>query len=279
RHRPAGRVPPGARHHARPGVHRPLHARAAAGLAPVALQLRLQPPVPFPAGMVVARAGAGTVGRAVGGPVVVVAAVIVGGGVLAGVVAVGIFVGTVGAVGTVEGITHRVAGLVPAQARGILCRIPAQAGLAVQGVVPGAAAVLLAHGQAVAVGRRVVAVVVQALISVGTVGVFGAPVFGLAGGVQALGHALAGGGTGDCADRAAHQGADRAQQRAHRGACHGTAGAANADTDGMRAGRAGDRIAVEVAGFVAHRGTPRERPFGRGNATLASGLFTSRVPR
>src|SRR5690606_9865406 len=149
----------------------PLHARAAAGLAPVALQLRFQPVVPLAAGMVVARIGAVTVGRAVVGLVVVVAAVIVGSGVLAGVVAVGVLVGTVGAVGAVEGIAHRVTGLVPAQARGVLCRLPAQAGMAVQGVVAGTAAVLLAHGQAVAVGRCVVAVVVQVLVGVATVGV------------------------------------------------------------------------------------------------------------
>src|SRR5690606_7804762 len=137
----------------------PFHPRAAAGLAPVALQVGLQAVVPFAGVVAVAGVGAIAVGRTVVGFVLVIAAVVVGRGVLVGVVAVGVLVGAIGAVGAVEGVTHRLAGLVPAQARAVLGRLPAQAGLRLAGVGPHAAAVPLPPGTAGAVGRGGSAVV------------------------------------------------------------------------------------------------------------------------
>src|SRR5690606_39215920 len=119
-----------------------------------------------------------------------------------------------------------------------------------------------AHFQAVAVGRGVVAVVLETGIGVRAVGVLGAPVLLLGGGIQALGHALAGGRAGDRADGAAHQGADRAEQGSDRRPGHGTAGSAHADAYRVCARCAGDRITVEVTGFVAHGIPPAHCPRG-----------------
>src|SRR5690606_30590010 len=104
----------------------------------------------------------------------------VGGFVLVGVVAVGGLVGAVGAVGTVEGVLDRIAGLLPGEARGAARGFPAATHLGFQMVVPAPAAGLLAHFQAVAVGRGIVAVVVEVRVGIGTVGVLDAPVLGLA---------------------------------------------------------------------------------------------------
>src|SRR5690606_22277271 len=160
-----------------PGVpHRvagvlPVQARTAARAFPAALQFLLQFRVPDPPAQVAAGVGTVAVGRPVV-LVVVVAEVVVGRLVLVGVVTVGRLVGAVGAVRALERVAHRVACLLPGQARAAPGLLPAGAGACLQrGVAALAGTGLLAHVQAVAVGWGVVAVVVEARVVVGAVGV------------------------------------------------------------------------------------------------------------
>src|SRR5690606_15053736 len=112
---------------------------------------------------------------------------------------------------------------VPAQPRFRLGVLPALAQVVLQGVVPAAVDVLRARRVAVVVGRRVVVLVVVLAVHVRAVLVFAAPVLGLAGGVDALGHALAGRRARERARGAADEHADRTGQRADRGTRRGAA--------------------------------------------------------
>src|SRR5690606_23125472 len=84
-------------------------------------------------------------------------------------------------VGTLEGVAYRIARLLPGQPRAAAAGIPARARPGLEAVAPRGAAGLLAHFQAVAVGRGVVAVVLETGIGVRAVGVLGAPVLRRAG--------------------------------------------------------------------------------------------------
>src|SRR5215208_4231162 len=161
-------------------------------------------------------------------------------------IAVGIVVtaGRVAVVDAVPGVAGGVLGLVPLQLRLALDVLPAALQV-VFGLVPGAVGVTAARRPAIAVGGG--QVVVAAALGVGAVGVGGAPVGVLLGGVDRLGDPLA----GKAAGQAAHGGADQRSRRACHGAADGRAGyratrRADAGAYRMGAGLAGQRVAVGV---------------------------------
>src|SRR5690606_26726368 len=104
------------------------------------------------------------------------------------------------------------------------------------------------------VARRQVVLVVGLAVHVRTVLVFAAPVLGLAGGVDALGHALAGRRARERARGAADEHPDGTGQRADRGTRRGAADAADANADRMRPRCVADRVAVHVTVFGLHGG-------------------------
>src|SRR5579872_1474482 len=197
-------------------------------------------------GLVELAAGVGAgrvVAVAVGRGVVIVAPVLavgLGGVVLAPVAVV------LGAAGDpVPGVLGGVLGVAPGQAGLALGLLPAVLEI-VLGVVELAPGIGARRGVAVLVSR--LEVVVRAVRRVRALRVVVAPVGVLLGGVDPLGHALAGEPAGDAADgRSDHRSHRAAHGRADRRTGHRAAGRADSGADRMRAGLAGDRVEVRIS--------------------------------
>src|SRR5690606_28287681 len=137
----------------------PVQVRATAGGRPAGSEFALQCLVP--ASVRIGTPGVGAV--AVGRPEVAERefAPVAGVVPLGGEETVGVGVGAVGAVGTDPAIARGVAGIVPAQPRVAASGGPAALELAVERAVPGSADQVAPALRAIAVGRQVVAFVVE----------------------------------------------------------------------------------------------------------------------
>src|SRR6478672_11004458 len=214
----------------------PRQTRRALGTIPATLEIALAG-VPRLAGAVASGLGAIAVGRLVVLVVVVIGVVIVRACVGVGVITIGGVVGTVGAVRAIKSIPHRVLRLFPGQAGLGFRGFPAITSARFQGVVPSQRAGGSAQVVAVLVSRGIVVVLVVPVV-VGAGGIFRAPIVRLSRRIHTFGDTFACRRACHGANRAADEGADWAEQRTNRRACHGAARAAQANTNGMRTGRA-----------------------------------------
>src|SRR5688500_9263805 len=166
-----------------------------------------------------------------------------------------------------HGDLHTVLDALPSVAGGVLGAVPVQARLAAV-AVPVAAQVVL-DGVEVATGvarvrrvsvavRGLVLVVVGTGLVVGTVAVVLAPVGVLVGRVDGFARRLARQAAGyradDGADGATNNGARTGNHRTDGGPGRATAGRADAGADGVRPGRARNRVAVRVAVRIVRSG-------------------------